>query len=186
MTKQNDKFKTVKFESLIDFAVVHTPNTKFNKSGEYKVNLRLTSQTEVDKLKKILKDNNVSEMVLNVNKGEMEPRIKDNGDGTFTMAVKRPAVNQAGKEAVITVVDSQNNPIPKNILIGNGSRAIVEMFAYTGEKGKGVLRLSGIQVLDLVPYSPPSSFEKVSGGFTVSSATSSAGNVDSIDEEAAF
>lgn len=172
MANKENAFKTILFESTIDYPVVHTPNTKFNKQGEYKLNLRLDTPEQVTKFKKLMADNNIPEQILNVEKGEMESRLRSNGDGTYSVSIKRPAVSQKGNTATITVVDAQNNVIPKNVLIGNGSKAIVEMFAYEGMKGKGVLRLSGVQVLDLVPYAAPSNFKKQSSGFNVNTLSS--------------
>ena len=185
MTKDTtSNIKTLQFEGIVDYARVHTPYTTNNKSGEYSLSLRLDTQEQVTKFKKLMKDNNVSEMVLNPVTEEKQPRLKDNGDGTFSVNIKRDAIGYAsGKAAIITVVDSQNNPIPKSILIGNGSRAVVEMFSYEGKKG-GVLRLSGLQVLDLVPFTSNTNFKPRKTGFTVQS--SGLDLDDTTDQEVVF
>ena len=64
-------------------------------------------------------------------------------------------------------MDSAGNTIPESVLIGNGSTAEVHFFVY-GMKGKpgNTLRLSGIQVLDLVQTERQSGF-KAKEGFTI-------------------
>lgn len=168
VNNKQDKPTTVQFESLITYPVVHKPDTTFGGAGDYRVTLVLDTPEQVQSLKQIFKNNKVDEMVLNPDKGEMESRFKLKEDGTTHVTIKRPAMSLSGNVATISVVDSKNNPIPGNILIGNGSRAVVEMFIYQNKKGKGTPRLSGIQVLDLVPYTSKTNFKTRSSGFTVS------------------
>lgn len=186
-TKTKDKLdiKSIELEAIVDYARVHSPSTANSTVGTYSVSIRLTTPEEVKSLKQLFKEHNVSLTVLNPVTEEKQSRLRDNKDGTFSFNVKRDAVSSTGKVAVIDVVDAEGNPIPKNILIGNGSRAIVHMFSYQGKKG-GVLRLSGLQVLDLVPFKP-NKFKKHEG-FKVSSTsaqlTESEGELE--DDDAPF
>lgn len=176
-------FKSFEIESLIDYAVVHEPNTKFSADGEYRVTLRITSDTQLNELKSLFKDRKISENVINPTAGTLDPRIKSNEDGTHSLTLKRPAKNQKGQHVTMEVVDAKGNAIPKNVLIGNGSKAVVQGFTYLNQKGQGVMRLSGIQILDLVPFSRKSSFKARNDGFEVSSTSM---DTDSTDLEGVF
>jgi hypothetical protein len=67
------------------------------------------------------------------------------------------------------VVDSQNNPVTE--IIGNGSKirvkANVYEWAFQGKKGVAA-GLSAVQVVDLIPYTGGTAFEKVEDGFVTS------------------
>lgn len=72
------------------------------------------------------------------------------------------------------VVDSQRNPIPKTILIGNGSDVIVRFIPYEYGKGKVTGILQEIMVVNLVKYEPTAEestrkgfLAPVQGGFVV-------------------
>lgn len=183
-TKSKSDLVHIEFEGTVDYARVHEPNFTNSKKGTYSLSLVLDTPEQLKRIKKIMADNNLSEMVFNPKTKKEQPRLKDRGDGTFTLDVKRDAVNAQGKEAIIDVVDAKGNPIPKNILIGNGSKAVVSMFVYQGEEG-GVLRLSGIQVLDLKPFNRTKF--KPRDGFTVGSSSGQTENgLEDDNEELPF
>lgn len=72
-------------------------------------------------------------------------------------------------------IDSQKNPIPKNILIGNGSEVRVRFLPWSYGEGEVTAILQEIQVVKLVEYKPTKEevekkgafLDKVEGGFTV-------------------
>lgn len=79
---------------------------------------------------------------------------KDTGESSFQFY--RDAVSDG--EAFIeepVVVDANNNPIPKDVLIGNGSDIVVSFKAVSwGKSGNHKLVLNGVKVMNLVPYIP--------------------------------
>ncbi|CAB4212411.1 hypothetical protein UFOVP1437_34 [uncultured Caudovirales phage] len=169
-TKDKSDFQNFQFTGLIDYARVHEPSFTNSKTGQYSLNIKLENKSQVDKFLELMKSLNVSENVFNPKTKKEQPRLKDNGDGTFSVALKRDAINSKNKEATIEVVDSKGSPIPKHVLIGNGSTATVHGFVYQGEDG-GVMRLSGLQVIDLIPFTK-SKFKSLSSGFVVNSGPS--------------
>jgi hypothetical protein len=167
------------FESTIRWAHVHTAkdNSRFNGAPTYQVDLVLDSDEQVAKLEGLLEANNISLEVLNPNTGKMQPRIKTDAEGTRFLTLKRNATNAEGKDVSINVTDATGNAIPESILIGNGSKAIVHFFTYP-MKGKAgnTLRLSGLQVLDLVQAERKGGF-KPKAGFTIN-------DLNALDQEA--
>lgn len=69
------------------------------------------------------------------------------------------------------VVDSQNNPIPDTVLVGNDSLVRVRFVPFTYGEGEVTALLQGVQVLNLVPYERKSQFEAVDNGFTVGASS---------------
>lgn len=87
------------------------------------------------------------------------------------------------------LVDSLQNEIPSNILIGNGSKTVCRFGTYWYTNGAGGIgtTLFKTQVRDLVPYSSGSSdaVDAVdSGGWSVGSDTNT--TPEAMDEEALF
>jgi len=178
--KSKSDFQNFQFTGIIDYARVHEPSFVNSKTGQYSLSLKLENKEQVNKFLDLMKQHNVSESVFNPKTKKEQPRLKDNGDGTFSVALKRDAVNSQNKTATIDVVDSKGNPIPKNILIGNGSTATVHGFVYQGEDG-GIMRLSGIQVINLIPFTK-SKFKSLSSGFVVSSTLDSSSSIEDEQE----
>jgi hypothetical protein len=88
-------------------------------------------------------------------------------DGKFVIALKRKAIKADGSQnKPVNVVDASNKELDPTI-IGNGSTGNVIVFQYpyevSGRKGIATT-LSGVQVTNLVEYSPNTSgFSAVEG-----------------------
>lgn len=186
--------RNAQIEGIVDYAVVHSPKKKFDfkdkqttdlKDLEYSIKFRVDSEEVEDALLAIFKENNISTSVLNPKAKTIDSRIKTDKEGNKFIQFKRAAVNSLGKAVRIDVVDADGSPIPKNILIGNGSRVILHLIAYD-IKGEGVIRLSGIQVLDLVEVTSTTRFAKVAGGFKTSSLSKEALSASVQEEDDGF
>lgn len=156
MAKKQSNVNTFKVTGIVDYARVHTPTTKYGKDGsdnlkdqEYMVSIRITPELKKELLTHFL-DNGVSAEVFNPKTKKMQSRFKTGQDGVERLTLTRDAINSQGKETTITVVDAMNEAIPKSTLIGNGSLAEVEILTYKVQD-EGVIRLSGLQVLNLIP-----------------------------------
>lgn len=182
-SKSKNDFQNFEFTGLIDYARVHEPSYVNSKVGQYSLSLRLENKRQVDKFLDLMKQHNISETVFNPKTKKDQSRLKDNGDGTYSVALKRDAENSQGKKATIDVVDSQGNNIPPNILIGNGSTGTVFGFVYQGDDG-GIMRLSGLQVLDLIPFTK-NKYKSVSNGFVVGNTTTT-DNTDDDQQASVF
>jgi hypothetical protein len=89
------------------------------------------------------------------------------------------------------LVDSLQNEIPSNILIGNGSSVVCRFGTYWYEnQGGGIgTTLFKTQVRDLVPYTSGSSDKAdaaVDGGWTVGSGAPSGASAGGADDESLF
>jgi hypothetical protein len=166
----NNDITNASFESKIRWAHVHTAkdNSRFNSASTYQVDLVLDTAEQISKLEGLLEANNISLEVLNPNTGQMQSRIKTDAEGVRYLTIKRNAVNASGKEAKIAVTDAGGAILPDSVLIGNGSTAIVHFFMYP-MKGKpgNTLRLSGVQILDLVQAEGKSAGFKPKQGFSI-------------------
>lgn len=176
--------QNVEFEGIVDYARVHKPSTANSKVGQYSVSLRLNTPQKLQEFKDLMVKHNLSLNVFNPKTKKEQPRIKDNGDGTYSVNIKRDAVNSQGKPVTIEVVNAKKEPISPTVLIGNGSTAVVSMFTYQGEEG-GVIRLAGIQILDLVPFSN-SKFKVREGYSGGTEGTTSHLSEDLTDESSPF
>lgn len=166
-------FKNIQIRGIVDYARVHSPKTKYGKNGstkledmEFTITLRLDNEKTKQELIKHFEATNVALIVPNPSTFTMDSRFKkDKNDGHEFVQFKRDAANRNGDPVSIDVVDSKGNPLSKNTLIGNGSEAIIHLFVYQGVKGGGVVRLSGIQVVDL--KTPVNNKFKAVSGFVV-------------------
>ena len=129
------------FEATIEWAHVHKPS----KYGAYEVNALLDTPEQLAKAEGLLEALSIGL----VNK-DNNARIKTKEDGTKYLKFRRNAVNRQGTPAVIDVVDASGAIIPANVMIGNGSRAIIHFFTYKLPSGGTGFQLGKLQVLDLV------------------------------------
>lgn len=189
-----NKFIFDTIEAPIEYACVHDPVNKYQSDEkEFKVTLLLDDNKQKEMLK-LFSKYNVSENVVNPSTAEVMPRIRAGDDGLGRLTLRRNSKFKSGKDAFITVEDAAGSRIPSSIKIGNGSTAVVEMMITTNPKtGKGALKLSGLQVVELVRFEQKSHFKKRKG-FTLSeddlAALNEEGNnaVNSLsdDQEAIF
>lgn len=176
--KKKSDIKNVQFKAKVEFAKVHEPETKFKKEGEYSVTLVLDTKESQEAFKQLMIEHGVSSTVFNPKTKKVQNRLQDKGDGSLRFTVKRGALSKKGEKVEIKVGDAKGNIVPKSVLIGNGSVAIVHMFSYPlvgpdGEfqidpdtgKPEGTFKLSGLQVTHLVPYSKGLAFSPVDGEF---------------------
>ena len=160
----------VSFEGVVDWAQVHTPqdNSRFKGPATFQVDIRLDTPAKVAEMEGFLQAHGISLEVLNPTTQSIQPRIGTNTQGVRYLRLKRKEFNSKGVRAKIAVVDAAGEDIPPNILIGNGSRAIVHGFVRPSQRGTGgVLSLSGLQVLDLVEYNKGSPDYQIHEGFRV-------------------
>lgn len=140
---ENERFNCV-LEGEAYYASVHAPNTsavkKFNADPFFGINLTLEGD-QLDKAK---------ELGLN---------IRDANDSipkSFVVIKRKVKEGKTEDEVRPSVVDEMQNPIPKNILIGNGSKVLCKFATYWYEAGGGGVgnTLFKVQVKDLVAYNP--------------------------------
>jgi hypothetical protein len=165
------EFMNGELQAKVEYAFVHNAFQYGNGTPTFKVTALLETDEQVKAAEGLLEAHGVSLQVRNPNTDEMINRIRPNKQGIMCLTFTRKATNSQGHEANITVVDADTNIIPKSILIGNGSTAIISFFSYQppGKKSRA-LRLSGLQVLDLVPVEKTTNtggFKKQDGGFSV-------------------
>lgn len=146
-------------EGLAMYAFVHVPdkgNVKYRIPPAYKVDLMLPDKEQEDKAR-----------ALGLN-------VKSPNDKFKYPYVQIKSKTKEGRRAP-RVLDSQRNPIPTSILVGNGSRVRVRFLPWGYGDGEISAILQETQVLDLVKYEPTpgekerkgSFLEVVEGGFTV-------------------
>jgi hypothetical protein len=157
--KQQDEFvfETEKLTGIVEWASVLAPTHKYSKENsifpndkEYRVTLRLDNDTVLSQFNSMLEKHNISSTVLNPKTGQQVNRARQNKDGVLVTQFKRNFVTAQGKEVELKVVDRAAKPIPKELLIGNGSKATIKLSimknAETGEV-RSIL-LDGLQVLE--------------------------------------
>ncbi len=181
--KKTSDFRDVEFRTKIEYAKVHEADTQFNPKGEFSVTLVLDTKERQEAFRKLMHEHSISSTVFNPKTKKIQDRLSNKKEGGLRIQIKRPKTNAKGVVAELPVVDAKCRPIPKNVLIGNGSEAIVKMFTYplkdkdgevtileeTGEPERAI-RLSGIQVVNLVQFNKNGlSFKEVEGGFEVDS-----------------
>lgn len=143
VTKTKNNTEPVKFEILEGeamYAFLHQPdkgNAKHRIGPAYKVDLVLNKE-QLAKAKSL---------GLKIR----EPKGPDDKFKGPYVQIKSKV--QEGRKPP-RVVDSQRNPIPPSILVGNGSKVRVRFLPYFfGEDGVTPI-LQELQVLTLVPYEP--------------------------------
>ena len=156
-----------------DWPHIHTPDTRFNADGDWKIGLRLPASSKEAKELMTLLDSKVDEAVEKFDaKKRADPPYKEDGDEIlFRFKLKTVIRSRSGQEwkTSVNVVDSKLQPIPKSVLIGNGSKVRVSYNTrlYSAPMGAGVSTdLSGVQVLELVEYNPDKSGFDATDGFS--------------------
>ena len=135
---------------------VVVPNTRFNPDGEYSIEI-----CNLDtKNKKIAKDDGLT------------IKNKDDERGDF-VTLKQYAVNRKGQHQIINVKDSQLNPFPRDMRIGNGSKVNATYRAVPYEQFGGGVKgyLNSVQVVDLIPFEGDDVLNVVDGGFVAETST---------------
>jgi hypothetical protein len=169
--------KVLTLEGVAYYSHLQTPDTqtaqRFNADPFYRMQLGLEG-SELQKAKDFgLKIKPATEWVP-FEHIELKRRVKD------------PSNPEASKP---DLVDSLQNEIPSNILIGNGSKVVCRFGTYWYEnQGGGVgTTLFKTQVRDLVPYTSASSDKADAvdnGGWTVGGTTSATtGSTGASDED---
>lgn len=178
------------------FPTLHTPDTKFDANGVYKIDLKLTGadaeafKAKVDGWHKesiaAAKKENTEKAKEKGKKPtpvkENNPPYSENEDGSIDFKFKMPAKitlksgNRAGETITLRpqLVDAAMKPISKDVKIGGGSvcRVSFEVRNYNSPQGAGVkLSLVGVQVIELKTWGAGFSgaamgFEAVEGGFS--------------------
>lgn len=124
------------------YASLHTPNmsgvAKFNSDPYFIVNLGLTPE-EVQKAKSY-------GLKVSPPEGEI--------DMPFVKIKRKVTKGKTADEVAPEVVDTNQNPIPKNVLVGNKSDVVVKFATYWYDAGGGGIgsALYKVQVLNLVPF----------------------------------
>lgn len=115
------------------FASVHYPNTKFEK--KFVLQLAL----EGDELAKAQK---LNMNIKSPSKYVPKPHVE----------VKRIVRGPQTKDP--EVIDGMNNPIPKDVMIGNGTVVKVKVGLYDNRKNKMAAYMDTIKVIKLVKFEP--------------------------------
>ena len=175
-----DRFQTL--EGVSYYACVHRPNYSsaklYGSTPTFEVKLGLDIETEIQKAR------------------DLGLLIKDPTDSIPHphVEIKRKVKNEEDPEASKpSVVDSIQNEVPEEILIGNGSRLLCKFFIYPHPKMKEFgtgKSLTKVQILSLVPYEARNGDEQLRKdpeGFTIDANTAQVpDNVemdDGFDEE---
>jgi hypothetical protein len=161
-------------EGSAQWAKVFEPDTKFNPLGDFSINLQMTAAEaapmcerleqlvqakfaeavkEKPALKNTLTTADVSNVVFDRDTGD------DTGNIEFKFKLKAKVQKRDGTyyDQEPAVVDASKKPLPKDVLIGNGSRVKVAFepitYVMASTKKVGVsLRLKAVQVIDLIEY----------------------------------
>ena len=152
---ETSKFFTLSGTSF--YAKVHKPEyNEFSQASEYSLQLVVDKETL-----KFLKEKQVQ--IHEQNKNIPHEHV------TLKSRFKPP------------VLDSQNNPISPEILIGNVSKINVKASTFPGKivgsKRLNSLGLQGVQVTELVPYEKPQLFAKTDRFVGAAQDASDAGDI---------
>lgn len=115
----------------------------------------------------VLRENKVKSQVKEI-EHDKDKEVHD-ADKTYQFKFLRYATRKDGQtNPPPAVVDSKRNPLPGDLLIGNGSEVVVQ-YSFVGYDDSGTARkrivLDAVQVLNLVPYasSPKLEFGEETG-----------------------
>ncbi len=130
---------TLYFTGKCQWAKLAKPDTKFDPAGVYAIDVFL----DKDNLKKF----NDSKMQLKLRHNETsdEPYV------TFKRPDKQMIKGEIVERGRPKIVDRDDNELPGDTIIGNGSTVTVKITTYDGAKGKGH-RLEGVRIVDLVEF----------------------------------
>ena len=169
-----NKINSHTIEASVNYAKVHNPANKYkSEDKEYSVDA-------------ILNEDQANELtsIFNAFKVELKAfgnfRIKPLEDGMYRFKFKRNEFNSQGTATKVDVTVLGDNgklvDLPSNILIGNGSTAAIHFITIEMADGTSVVQLTGLQVLNLVPYvSQGGGMKAVAGGQTLAQMQSLAG-----------
>lgn len=196
------------------FPTLHTPDTKFDADGVYKIDLKLSGadaqefQAKVDGWHResiaAAKKENAEKAKEKGKKAtpvkENNPPYSENEDGSIDFKFKMPAKitikngSRAGEVVTLRpqLVDAAMKPISKDVKIGGGSvvRVSFEVRNYNSPQGAGVkLSLVGVQVIELKtwgggPSGAAMGFEAVEGGFSAADVEETLPDTDESSDEA--
>lgn len=159
-------------EGLSVYAVVHEPqiDKKYPtnadgspKKPSYRITVKYSGGNSNPQLKALK---------ANIKKYEIKKKLRaledENGEetGEYTFTFERVAfTDESGNhQNPLTIVDADNNLLPKSTLIGNGSlvKVIYQAKSFNGPSGQGhSFQLMGVQVVDLVEYKPQPLFTPI-------------------------
>lgn len=137
---QNNQFTVT---GRVFWAHVRKPN---DLSGKYQLDLSIDDATA-----KKIKDAGITPKKEEKNLGT------ENDRGTY-VTLTRSATNKEGMPMPPPVLDGKKNPVPDNIMIGNGSvvNVVTHVYDWTFKNKKGKsLGLDAIQIKSLVEYNNP-------------------------------
>jgi len=161
-------------EGSAQWAKVLEPDTKWNPLGDYTINLQMSQEEAAplcekleqlvqEEFKKAVKEKPPLKNTLTTQDVSSVVYDRDTGDDTgkveFKFKLKAKVQRKDGGyyEQQPAVLDAKKQPLPKDMLIGNGSKVKVafEPITYIMQSTKKVgvsLRLKAVQVIDLVEY----------------------------------
>jgi len=193
-------------EGSAQWAKVLEPDTKWNPLGDYSINLQMSQansaemcerleQIVQEEFNKAIKEKPPLKNTLTTQAVVNTVYDKETGDDTgkveFKFKLKAKGQRKDGSyyEQQPAVIDAKKQPLPKDMLIGNGSRVKVafEPIPYIMQSTKKVgvsLRLKAVQVIDLVEYgnSATSVFDE-EDGFVAPPPSNTASNDSVMAEE---
>ncbi len=140
------------------YSKVHEPQISKNypeQGSQFSVTVAYSSLSDPHcaKLAKLIKTHKIKKQI----REQENEDLLQYGEQIFTFSQKAFHDQAGNLQNSIKVVDAYAEPIPKDILIGNGSKGTVafQLREYTvpvtGKKGIALV-LKGLQVTDLVPY----------------------------------
>lgn len=163
----------------LEWAFLTQPDTTHDAEGVYRVNL-LMSEEDAAPLAAHYEEIRTA-WVDYARMDLKKPKLKESGNpirpseehpGMVEIRLKVKAHKADGTRRRVKVVDSQLNPVPNEIRIGNGTTANVKISLwpwYNPAQGAGVtLKPNGVQIIDLKEFQGGGGedFEAVDDGFT--------------------
>lgn len=185
----------------LHWAKVHEPDTKFNPDGDYSVEARVSQeqgQKLCDWLTKVLQHAHAEEIKRNPKAKNyninppFQPVEDENGNETgevkFKFKMKAIGRSRTGDtwEQKPKVFDAKLAPVPKTVLIGNGSVGKVGFkvrpYAMPATRAVGLsMMLDSVQIIDLIEYQSGNNPFEVEDGFTTPAAPFAEASDDAFD-----
>lgn len=133
--------KTMFITGKCKWAKIQEPQaSKFSKGNRnYSIDVEVTKE-DIAKLKK---------HGIAIGDGRFDKKVKKE-DGVMYMEFKRPELSSKGKKLDLLVIDRAMKPI--DALVGNGSTVKVKLSIIPYGEGEATVRLSAVQVIDLVEF----------------------------------
>lgn len=139
------------------YAQVHEPKLKFQSDTdkEYSVDIFVTREDAEILDDDVRLNKTLFEVDVTKNKKKKIKYSSEDYPGTEGMVGFRVTCNEftkKGKKNIILVGGEDGKKLPKETLIGNGSKVHIKCFGYRNDDDLLVISLKALRVVELVPY----------------------------------